>query len=80
MAEKAIDSTLKILQKMRAEMAEIRSEIGALRSEVAEFRAEISEEIESLSEYMAGAVAQSTEARGIAIRLRERIKRLEDRK
>jgi archaellum component FlaC len=73
MAEKAIDSTTKILRKIQTELVE-------LRKEIRELRRENSARFDSLDEYMAGAVATATEARGIAERMKERVKRLEDRR
>jgi peptidoglycan hydrolase CwlO-like protein len=75
MADKALDSTASILRKIQSELAALRREVAQVKQSVDD----TNERIESLTEYMAGALAQATEARGMAIRLKERMKRLEAR-
>jgi predicted nucleic acid-binding Zn-ribbon protein len=79
MSDKPIDSTTKILRKIQAELGAFRREMKD-QFRALNYRIDVTNErIDSLSEYMAGAVANATEARGIAERLKERMKRLEDR-
>jgi hypothetical protein len=72
MADKAIDSTTKILRK-------IQSDLLAFRREMNEFRLEVSERFDSIEEHLAGTAAIALEARGIAEKVKERVKRLEGR-
>jgi hypothetical protein len=73
MAEKAIDSTAKILRKIQAELVEFRGEVKA-------GFADVNERLDKLEEHIAAAAAIAFEGRGIAERLKERVKRLEDRR
>jgi prefoldin subunit 5 len=73
MAEKTIDSTTKILRKIQSELAEFRREVNARFDEV-------NQRFDKLEELVAGAAVTSLDARGIAERLKERVKRLETRR
>jgi ElaB/YqjD/DUF883 family membrane-anchored ribosome-binding protein len=70
--DKAVDSTSKILRKIQAELPQFRLEMR-------DFRAELEERFDKLEEMMAGSAAIAIEARGMAERVKERVKRLEDR-
>lgn len=72
MTDKAIDSTTKILRK-------IQSDLLAFRREMNEFRQEVTERFDTIEEHLAGTAAIALEGRGIAERLKERVKRLEGR-
>lgn len=72
-ADKALDSTTKILRKIQADLAEF-------RREMADFRSEVDERFDKLEELVAGAAATALDARGIAERVKDRVKRLEERK
>jgi archaellum component FlaC len=73
MAEKALDSTTKILRKIQSDLAEFRREMG-------EFRQEVDDRFDKLEELIAGAAATALDARGIAERVKDRVKRLENPK
>lgn len=71
MADKAIDSTTKILRKIQADLA-------AFRSEVNEQFAAVNVRLDTFEELAAGAAASALHALGVAEKLKERVKRLED--
>ena len=72
MSDKPIDSTAKIQRK-------IQSELSAFRRDMSDFRQEVNARFDAIKEHLAGTAAIAIEARGVAERLKERRKRLEDR-
>lgn len=72
MADKAIDSTTKILRKIQSDLLAFRRDVDE------QFDAVISR-LDSIEEQLAGTAAIALEGRGIAERLKERVKRLEAR-
>jgi archaellum component FlaC len=71
MSSKPIDSTTKILRKIQSDLAQFRREV------IERFDA-VDGRFDKLEELIAGAAATAMEARGMAERVKERVRRLED--
>jgi hypothetical protein len=72
MSSKPIDSTTKILRKIQSDLADLRREVE-VRFDMVDAR------FDKLEELIAGTAATALEARGMAERVKERVKRLEGR-
>jgi hypothetical protein len=81
MSETEVLEFLKAMRSQLSEQIDARAERieARLTGLISDFRQEVSARFDTIEEHLAGTAAVALEARGIAERLKERMKRFEDR-